>query len=228
MKLIVKMDNKQIEAITGMTPRTVNHLVDTALERGFDPQASPPVILDIYVSDAPKPGRPSKQNEHKDTVLEKVRENRYGREMTCEYISTDLGNISPMTVWRILRAAGMKKTKPTRKPGLAEKMKRERLQFCLRYKDRTLDDWKRVIWSDETAFVINHRRGGYRVWMTPQERFVKSVIRERWKGFAEFQFWAVTPTIRKALVISGKRRLPRRRRRPPKTSRSLTSNSSLF
>jgi hypothetical protein len=139
------MDNKQIEAITGIKPRSVNHLVDKALERGFDPQTSP-VILDSYVSDALKPGRPSKQDEHKDVVLEKVRANRYGREMTCAYISADFrGVISPMTVWRILRAAGMKKTKPTRKPGLTEKIRRERLQFCLRYKDWTLEDWKRVI-----------------------------------------------------------------------------------
>lgn len=110
--------------------------------------------------------------------------------MTCACISAALGNtISPMTVWRILRAAGMKKTKPTRKPGLTEKMRRDRFEFCLRYEHWTLEDWKRVIWSDETSVILNHRRGGYRVWRTPQEKFVKSVIRERWKGYAEFQFW---------------------------------------
>ena len=129
-----------------MKPRTVNRLVDKALERGFDPQASPPIILDIHVSDAPRSGRPSKQEDHKDTVLEKVRKDRYGREMTCAYISQELGHvISPMTVWRILRAAGLKKTKPTRKPGLTEKMKRERFQFCLLHQDWTVEDWKRVI-----------------------------------------------------------------------------------
>jgi hypothetical protein len=36
---------------------------------------------------------------------------------------------------------------------------------------------------------LNHRRGGYRVWRTPEEKFVKSCIRERWKGYTEFQFW---------------------------------------
>jgi hypothetical protein len=145
-KLILQFSNDQIEALTGMKPRTINHLVDRALERGFDPQASPPVILDIHVRDAPRSGRPSKQEDHEDAVLEKVRKDRYGREMTCAYILAELGDvISPMTVWRILRAAGMKKTKPTRKPGLTEKMKRERFQFCLLYQDWTLKDWKRVI-----------------------------------------------------------------------------------
>jgi hypothetical protein len=173
-----------------MNARTVNHLVDKALERGFDPQASPPIILDIYVRDAERSGRPSKQEDHKDIVLDKVRKDRYGREMTCAYISAELGHvISPMIVWRILRAARMKKTKPTRKPGLTEKMKKERFQFCLLHQDWTLEDWKRVIWSDETSVIINHRRSGYRVWRTSEEKFVKSCIRERWKGFAKFQFW---------------------------------------
>ena len=74
-------------------------MANKALERGFDPQASPPVILDKHVADALKTGRSSKQDDHKETVLQKVRTNQYGREMTCAYISADLGGaISPMTV----------------------------------------------------------------------------------------------------------------------------------
>ncbi|KAL2128636.1 hypothetical protein VTI74DRAFT_8909 [Chaetomium olivicolor] len=166
LKLIVQLDNKQIEAITGMKSRTINDLANRALERGFDPQGSPPVILDEHVRDAPKSGRPSKQKDHKDTVLEKA----------------ELGNIIfLMTVRRILCAAGMKKSKPTRKPGLTKKMRRDRFEFCLLHQHWTLEDWKRGIWSDETSVILNHRRGGYRVWRIPQEKFVKSVICERWK-----------------------------------------------
>lgn len=68
LKLIAQFDNKQIEAITGMKARAVNNLVDRALERGFDPQGSPPVILDKHVCDASKSGRPSKQQDDKVTV----------------------------------------------------------------------------------------------------------------------------------------------------------------
>ncbi|KAK4118895.1 hypothetical protein N657DRAFT_637678 [Parathielavia appendiculata] len=114
--------NSQIEAITGLNPRTI--------------KSFPALVLEKHVCDAPKSGRPSKQGAKKDAVLEKVRQDWFGQ----------LGNtISPMTVWRILRAAGMKKTKPAH--------------------------WKRVIWSDETSVVMNHRRGGYRVWRTPEEKF---------------------------------------------------------
>jgi len=45
-----------------------------------------------------------------------------------------------MTVWRVLRKAGMKKTKPTRKPGLTKKMKEERLVFCRSHQHWTLED----------------------------------------------------------------------------------------
>ncbi|EFQ95129.1 hypothetical protein PTT_06957 [Pyrenophora teres f. teres 0-1] len=79
----------------------------------------------------------------------------------------------------MLKAAGYNKTKPTRKPGLTQKMRQERLEWCLAHKDWTLEDWKNVIWSDETSVVLNHRRGGYRVWRRPEEVFTKTVIRER-------------------------------------------------
>ncbi|KAL2169706.1 hypothetical protein VTG60DRAFT_5759 [Thermothelomyces hinnuleus] len=71
LKLIVQLDNKQIEALTGLKPRTVNNITNKALERGFDPTSSPPIIRDEHVSDAPKAGRQSKQAKYKDTILNK-------------------------------------------------------------------------------------------------------------------------------------------------------------
>ncbi|KAI0569130.1 HTH-Tnp-Tc3-2 multi-domain protein, partial [Pyrenophora tritici-repentis] len=38
-------------------------------------------------------------------------------------------DVSPTTVWRVLKAAGYKKTKPTRKPGLTKKMRQDRLTW---------------------------------------------------------------------------------------------------
>lgn len=58
-------------------------------------------------------------------------------------------------------------------------MRKERLDWCLARQHWTLEDWKNVIWSDETSILI-HRRGGYRVWRMPAEKFLRSVIQERW------------------------------------------------
>ncbi len=68
-------------------------------------------------------------------------------------------------------------------------MRKARLRWCLLYKDWTLENWKNVIFTDETSVVLGHRRGGYRVWRKADEAYNKSVIRPRWKGYSEFMFW---------------------------------------
>lgn len=189
------MPTKQVAQITGLKPRTINDIFARAIERGFDPKAHPLAIKDEYLTNAPKSGRPKKQTiEAKEAVLSKVRGDRHGRELTCNDIAGFLGEslgmeLSGSTVYRILKTAGFKKTKPTRKPGLTAKMRAERLQWCLDHQDWTLEDFKNVIWTDETAVVLGQRRGGLRIWRLPDEAFLKSCIRERWKGFSEFMFW---------------------------------------
>ena len=185
----------QISAFTGLPAYQVNRIYARACQRGFDPNQIPLVIKDEWLEDAPRTGRPTKQTPTNiDLILSKVRRDRYGREKTVADLAGDLSqlgiDISASTVHRILRKAGFRKTKPTRKPGLTKKMKEDRLRWCLEHKDWTLEDWKNVIWSDETSVVLNHRRGGYRVWRKSDEAFVRSCIRERWKGYSEFMFWA--------------------------------------
>jgi hypothetical protein len=68
-------------------------------------------------------------------------------------------------------------------------MKKERLEWCQAHVHWTLEDWKNVIWSDETSIILLHRRGSYRIWRSKDEAFLRSVIRERWKGASEFMFW---------------------------------------
>jgi len=131
---VLGVPNDQIERQTGIKPRSVNDIFDRAISRGFDPNAEFPIIRDIHVEDAPRSGRPTVQTDEKqEEILKKVRRDRYGREKICAYIVTEVGGVSAMIVWRILRKAGLKKTKPTRKPGLTNKMKKDRLEFCRRH-----------------------------------------------------------------------------------------------
>lgn len=184
----------QISEETGISVRQINRVYARAIERGFEPNHRPFVLRDEWLEDAPRSGRPSKQTpEITEKITSQVRNDRYGREKTAADLAGALSlegiDISSTTVLRILKAAGFRKTKPTRKPGLTKKMRAERLQWCLAHQHWTLEDWKRVIWSDETAVVLLHRRGGYRIWRTKDERFARSAIRERWKGYSEFMFW---------------------------------------
>jgi hypothetical protein len=43
-------------------------------------------------------------------------------------------------VWRVLRKAEYKKTKPTRKPRLTKRIKDKRLAWCKEHKDWTIED----------------------------------------------------------------------------------------
>lgn len=181
----------EISGMLGIPKSTIRDIHARAIQRGFEASSYPLIINDEYIVDAPRSGRPKKQiPETQDKILAKVRFDRYGREKICADIAGELSlehiDISATTVWRILRSAGLRKTKPTRKPGLTKKMMSERLAFCLEHRGQ---DFRNVIFTDETSVVLLHRRGGYRIWRSPDERFLRSYIRERWKGSMEFMFW---------------------------------------
>src|SRR5258708_6134832 len=125
------VSNPEIESITGIQPATLHALYKKALSRGLNPTESKR-ILNHHIEDGKRSGRPTKQTtEVVQDVLSKVCRDRYGREKSCAQIAADLGGrVSDITVWRILKAAGFRKTKPTRKPGLTEEMEKARLQFA--------------------------------------------------------------------------------------------------
>jgi hypothetical protein len=58
---------------------------------------------------------------------------------------------------RIFKQQGFKWVKTTKKPGLKATMKEARLEFVLKYEHWTLEDWKSVIWSDETSIILGQR-----------------------------------------------------------------------
>ncbi len=94
-----------------------------------------------------------------------------------------------MTILRALLRLNYYRVKPTFKPGLTDRMRAARLAFALEHQNWTLDDWRRVIWTDETSVILGQRRGMKRVWRKPNEAVEKSCIRSRWPGYMEFMFW---------------------------------------
>ena len=180
-----KFKYDDITAITGVPKGTISKMVKKAKEQGYDGG----VIVDEHVAERPRPGRPrSVTPEVEEKILNSVRKDRAGREKSTEYLAYEAG-ISRSSCHRVLKRHGFNKVKPTVKPGLSDKAKQKRLEFCLRHQHWTLEDWKNVIWSDETSVVLGHRRGGQRLWRTPSEATDPTCIRRRWKGAHEFMFW---------------------------------------
>lgn len=168
LKSVGGKTTSEIHGLTGISIRTINSIYARAIERGFEPNSLPIKLKDEFLQDAPRSGRPTKQTEDMKQQLElKVRCDRYGREKAATDLAGELSkegyNISSATIKRALKSLGYRKIKLTRKPGLTQKMKDDRLRWCLDHKDWTLDDWKNVIWTDETSVVLNFRRGGYRL-----------------------------------------------------------------
>ena len=54
------------------------------------------------------------------------------------------------TIRNALKQQGLKSYVKPKKPLLSSKHIRQRLEFATKYQHWTVDDWKRVVWSDET------------------------------------------------------------------------------
>lgn len=66
------------------------------------------------------------------------------------------------TIRNTLKQEGLRAAVKVKKPFLSKAHRRRRLEFALEHQHWTLDDWRRVIWSDETK--INRVGSDGRVW----------------------------------------------------------------
>jgi transposase len=71
--------------------------------------------------------------------------------------------LSAQTTRRYLKRAGMKAVVKKKKPLLTPRHKRERMDFAIAHKDWTIEDWKVVVWSDESK--INRLGSDGRKWV---------------------------------------------------------------
>ena len=105
------------------------------------------------VLDQNRPGRGRKTSHSEDKIIEKLFLDNL--QITPNEVASKMNNIgvsiSPEIVKNRLREKGFTYTKPTTKPSLSKKQKKERLQFARRNKNR---NWKKVIYTDETTIRL--------------------------------------------------------------------------
>ncbi len=70
--------------------------------------------------------------------------------------------ISECTTCRTLKQMGSSSTRPHRVPLLSAKNRKRRLQFEQAHQ-WTTEDWKNVVWSDESRFLLQHSDGRVRI-----------------------------------------------------------------
>jgi hypothetical protein len=143
--------------LTKISEQHIRKIKRKALKRGYDPDVCK-VILLRYVEDDLKTGRPAITETVKDLIIKILVRNSSTRAYSCQRLAFEVGEklgqekaISARTVFTVLKKRGYGSCKQTVKPGLTKQMKKDRWAFCLKYKDWTKEDWRNVIFTDETS-----------------------------------------------------------------------------
>jgi hypothetical protein len=85
-------------------------------------------------------------------------------------------SISSQTVRRNLKKSGLRPVVKRKRPLLKPRHRKDRLDFAESHKEWTLEDWKRVIWSDETKINRLGSDGRKWVWKEVEEQLNDRVV----------------------------------------------------
>ncbi len=92
--------------------------------------------------------------------------------------------VSDSTVKRTLRRNGLSARVKRKKPYLRKKHRIARMKFAKKYRSWTTEDWSKVIWSDESKFMIYGSDGREYCWKKPGEplrdHHVKPTVKFGW------------------------------------------------
>lgn len=112
------------------------------------------------------------------------------KELQTELLITYNKNVSLETIRRALNEEGLKARKKVKKPRLTKNHRKQRLEFAKKYCTWTVEDWKKVLWSDETKVNRFCSDGQHWVWISSTEILDPKVILETIKyGGGNIMLW---------------------------------------
>ena len=144
----------QIVEKTGKDRKTVRRICKRVKETGS-------------FKDKPRTGRPPKLNERDRRQITRIlRKNpvKNAEAVRKEALSSLKLKVSRNTIARVLKDAGYAARVMKKKPLLTKKHKQKRLAWAKEHETWTIDEWKNVIWSDETAFMLVNGHGKEYCW----------------------------------------------------------------
>ncbi len=100
-----------------------------------------------------------------------VRDDRKARvtQITTRYNQGMQNTIFEHTTRRTLKQMGYSSRRPHRVPLLSAKNRKRRLQLTQAHQNWTIEDWKNVVWSDESRFLLRNSDVRVRIWRKEHE-----------------------------------------------------------
>ena len=144
-------------------------------------------------SSSAKRGRPGKLTSRDKRALARMVANGGTKTAIEEAKTFNLerqDKVSPTTVRRALKEQGLKAVKRVKKPKLSRAHKRARLQWASEHENWTLEDWKRIVWSDETKINRLNSDGIRYAWSKKPESYPPEAVQEMLKfGGGSVMIW---------------------------------------
>ena len=158
-------------------------LTSTQIARSLDvPQSTVRSVLERLQTtpsgvNKPRSGRPSLTTPREARIL--LRQLRSEPKVTWRQLKRNTGiNLDPRTLNVILRAHGISHWLALKRPKLTPKIALLRLKWAIKHKDWTVDQWRKIIWSDEAS--VARGKGKAREWVfgTPEQKWDKDKVME--------------------------------------------------
>lgn len=132
-------------------------------------------------------GRPRKTSPRDDRAIARAAiQNR--RISSREIISSTGIPVSLSTIRNRLHEVGLKSYWSSKKPWISEKNRSKRLKWAEEHLNWTLEQWKQVLWSDESPFYLSFK-GRRRVWRGHNERYSPETTTATVKHDKKINIW---------------------------------------
>jgi len=132
-------------------------------------------------------GRPRKTSK---AIDDQIKEAHDSDRFKTSVETADEFNLSAKTVRRRLAERGLNARRPAVKPRLTAEHKQLRLKWAKKYRRFTWEDWKKVIFSDETSFSVSQTGRGSWCYRYKNERYQENTILEKInRGYGCVSVW---------------------------------------